>query len=694
MRVNVRVVLTAAAVAVFLALVLVFTVEPLNWRAMVLWRFADGEISNVTLGELLRMLRPGAGFWLQPVLEGRGFVSVVESPYDSKDGVAAGAKIYHRHCSICHGMDGGGISAPSLKKRTSLRRGSSDLALYRSITDGISGTAMAPAQLSFGETWKVVSFLKSLDADGVLRAPNVSAPGISAKFRSVTSHDLFMAGRDGGDWPMYSRTYNGWRFSPLAQIHRGNVRKLRLHWIRQLANNDSEIEAAPIVVNGEMFITEPPGGVVALDAANGEVLWRYHHEIGSRLALCCGRINRGIAVLGDMVYFGTLDAHLVALNAVTGRVVWDEELASPKEGYSITGAPLAVGDMVVTGVSGGEFGIRGFVHAADARTGKMRWRFYTIPAPGEPGSETWSGNAWRTGGGPTWVTGSFDPELNLIYWGVGNPSPEFDGDARPGDNLYTNSVVALDAATGRLAWHFQFTPHDEHDWDSNQVPVLASIKPGGVEIPVIAWANRNGFYYVLDRRNGQFITGVPFVRQSWAQGLEQSGRPRLAPARVSQAGTLTYPSASGGTNWQSPAFNPKRGLFFVHALEGVAMFTKAASKDVKRRPFEFFAGSGSQIQGKIVSFVRALNVATGERIWEYQSSRGHGKRASGLLATAGDLVFGASAERAFALDVTTGRELWSVSVGAEVSQGPIAYRDNGREVVVFVAGNAVIAFSL
>jgi alcohol dehydrogenase (cytochrome c) len=688
------VLLIAAALSVA-----IYSVDSLRWRADVLLRFAQGEITNVGLGELLRMLRPGSGFWIRPVVEGQGFVAIVKSPFDSKEGVAAGAKIFRQNCSICHGTDAGGVTAPSLRRRTELRHGSSDLALYRNIVDGIRGTPMAAARLSFNEAWQVVSFLKSLDpvrtAASAPESTDSDKSRLLTTFRRITAQDLLDAGRESGDWRMYSRTYDGWRFSPLTQVNTGNVAKLRLRWIRQLTGPGEDIETAPLVVNGAMLVTQPPADVLALDAASGEVLWHYHRQIDEQLALCCGKVNRGVAVLGEMVYVGTTDAHLIALDIKNGRVIWDVELGSPSEGYSVTGAPLTVRDMVITGVAGGEFGIRGFLQAVDAKTGKTRWRFYTIPAPGEPGGETWSGDAWRTGGGPTWITGGFDPKLNLIYWGVGNPSPEFNGDARPGDNLYTDSVVALDATTGRLVWHFQFTPHDEHDWDSNQVPVLTSIELKGTAVPVIAWANRNGFYYLLDRRDGRFLTGVAFVQQNWAEGLDQSGRPiPTSGAEVSSVGTLTYPSASGGTNWHSPAFNPRLRLLFVHAFEGASIFTKRDSREVKRRAFEFFAGSGSQLQGRITTFVRALNVASGKRVWQYQSSTGSGYGVSGLLATDGGLVFGAAGERVFALDASNGEELWSVNAGGGISQGPIAYQDGGDEVVVFVAGGAVIAFSL
>jgi alcohol dehydrogenase (cytochrome c) len=675
---------------------LVVAVEPLRWRATVVLRFMNGEITDVGFGELLSMLRPGSGFWLEPLLEGRSLAAVAGSPFGSKADVTAGGGMFRDRCGVCHGTDAGGASAPGLKQPAALKQGSSDWSMYRSIRDGIPGTAMAPVSVSRKEAWQIVSFLKSLQSSGppVDSADSVKRDAL-AKFKGLSYQDLLEADRDGTEWRTYSRTYDGRRFSPLAQINRGNIGAMRVRWIRQLSTLEEKVEATPIVVDGVMFLTAPPNDVVALNAATGELLWTYRRELTGRLSLCCGKVNRGVAILNDKVYLGTLDAHLVALDAKTGKVAWDIEIAKPQDGYSITGTPLALKDTVVTGVAGGEFGIRGFLHAADAQTGEMRWRFYTIPGPGEKGHDSWSADSWKTGGGPTWITGSFDPQLNLLYWGIGNPSPVYEADLRAGDNLYTNSVVAIEATTGRLVWHFQFTPNDAHDWDANQVPVLTSIRRDGLELPGIAWANRNGFYYVLDRRDGRFIAGQAFVRQNWAEGLDKRGRPIAAPAaRVSPGGTVTYPGVGGGTNWQSPAIHPQLGFFYVHAMEGSSIFTRSGKGEVKRRPFELFVGSGSRGQADVETFVRALRVETGDRVWEYQSSKVGRGWMSGLLATAGSLVLGGSGERAFALDAATGRELWTLRSGGQIYQGPITYSVNGQQVIVFIAGRAVVALSL
>jgi alcohol dehydrogenase (cytochrome c) len=399
-----------------------------------------------------------------------------------------------------------------------------------------------------------------------------------------------------------------------------------------------------------------------------------------------------VAVHRDTVFLGTLDGYLVALRANTGEVLWEIPVADPHQGYTITGAPLAGDQAVFIGTAGGEFGIRGFLDAYDPTTGSRIWRFNTIPGPGEVGHESWKNDAWNTGGGPTWITGSYDSSANLVYWGVGNPAPDFAGDVRPGDNLFTNSVVALHADSGRLAWYFQFTPHDEHDWDSAQTPILADIAVDGRPRKVICWANRNGFYYVLDRVTGEFIVGVPFVELNWARGLDSRGRPILASHNESSsAGRLTRPGANGGTNWQNPAFDPVNALVFVPATEGASVFTRTT--DARRGERGLYMGS-SGIATPVIHVVRALVAATGAKRWEYFSPRVDGLSYSGLLATRGGLVFGASGGSAFALESATGRERWIVPLGGDTRSPPISFSRDGQQVIAVTAGRTLFLFGL
>ena len=342
-------------------------------------------------------------------------------------------------------------------------------------------------------------------------------------------------------------------------------------------------QSSPLVVDGIMYLTQRPNDVLAVDAKTGRVFWQYRHTVSPDARVCCGANNRGVAMLGDTLFLGTLDGHLVALDAKTGRSLWNVAVGDPKLGYSITMAPLVVKDKVLIGTGGGEYGIRGFIAAFDARTGKEVWRFYTIPGPGEPGHETWKGDAWKTGGGSIWLTPSYDPALNLTYWGVGNPGPDWNSDLRPGDNLYTDSVVALDADTGQLKWHFQFSPNDTYDYDAVQIAVLADLNWRGTPTKAMLWANRNGFFYVLDRTNGRFLLGTPFVKVNWASGLDEKGRPIPTPQPPGQP---TWPGNQGGTNWYSPSFSPRTGLIYVSAWEGYAsIFRKEPAQYVARAQF-------------------------------------------------------------------------------------------------------------
>jgi alcohol dehydrogenase (cytochrome c) len=508
----------------------------------------------------------------------------------------------------------------------------------------------------------------------------------------VTDARLRAARKEPGNWLTYSGDLGAQRYSPLEGITRANVGSLRPEWIYQ-ATETGMMQTSPVVVDGVMYLTEFKGHVVALDARTGRVLWRYQQSVPPRLlTLGFGPTNRGVAVLDSTVYVGTADARLVALDARSGALRWSVPVADNALGYSITAAPLAFKDLVVVGISGAEAGIRGFLDAYDAKTGARRWRFYTIPAPGEPGSESWSGDAWKTGGGSTWVTGSYDPALGLVYWGVGNPGPDWNGDSRPGDNLYTCSLLALDAATGTLRWHFQFTPHDTHDWDATEIPVLFDGALHGKARNFVAMANRNGFYYLLDRKTGEFLAGEPYIRQEWADGLDAAGRPRMRPnIEPTEAGNALTPNLHGGTNWYSPAYSPRAKLFYVAARQMGSRYFKYPATYT---PGRYFMGGGeAEVGGDVAEgSVRALDPVTGKTRWSFPL---HSPPWAGLLATGGGLVFGGTNEGVFfALDAVTGKPLWHFQAGAQLNANPIAYAIDGREYVAVAAGGSLMVFTL
>jgi alcohol dehydrogenase (cytochrome c) len=665
-------------------------IPSLSWRAHLFARKAEGGLPDLSWRELWFMTRVRGGFGLENfVTRGYSLEGALANPYVTNDDHQTGARIFHEHCSVCHGNDGTGGRGPALN-RLGLRHGDGDLAIYKVVRDGIPQTAMAAVTMSPQERWQVIGYLRTLQPTASPLRTQLPPLDIH-----VTDEQIRTAGRP-DQWLTYSHSLDGRRYTPLTEICPKNVSRLRVRWIRQFSTNESKSknESTPIVVGGVIFTVDPPADVVALDVRSGELRWRYRGSLPDKLPVIADRTNRGLAILGNVLFLCRFDDFLVAINATDGSVIWQTAVANPSDGFTMTGAPLIVNGSVIVGVAGGEYGARGFLAAYDPETGRQQWKFNTIPGPGEFGHETWKNDAWRTGGGPTWVTGSYDPSLDLIYWGVGNPSPDMSGDVRPGDNLFTDSLIALHASSGKLAWYFQFTPHDEHDWDAAQTPILADIPIKGVLRRVLCVANRNGFYYVLDRATGEFLAGVPFVEENWAKGLDSSGRPILSPdAEVTTSGRLTKPG-SGGTVWQNAAFDRKTGLVFVPALEGALVYTK--SLEAKRGDNGFYQGSGGS-GAEAVPVVRALDAATGAKKWEFFSPSNQESLAggnSGLLATGGGLVFGASGGFAFALDSATGRELWSVFLGADTWAAPISFTVDGRQVILVSAGHALFMFEL
>ena len=527
---------------------------------------------------------------------------------------------------------------------------------------------------------------------GHSQAQQLRQAPITPAFTPVSWERLLNAGDEPENWLMYSGTLDSQRHSRLDQVNTDNVANLELKWAYQIPEID-RAETTPLVVDGIMFITEAPSNVVAVDAVTGRQYWRYDHDLPDDLRICCGRNNRGVAILGETLYMSTLDAHLVALDARTGNLRWDVEVANYAAGYSKTAAPLIVKDMVVTGIAGGEFGIRGFIDAYDAETGERIWRTYAVAGPGDPNVSTWADDSWRTGGAATWLTGSYDPDLELIYWGTGNPGPDWNGDVRLGDNLYSDSALALDADTGDISWWFQFTPHDVHDYDSIQIPILADIEYQGSQRKVMMWANRNAFYYTIDRTDGDFMVGKPYALQTWAQGLDADGRPIRVPGMApTYEGVVVSPSIGGGTNWFSPAYNPDTGLFYVNAFDGEQEFFK---RDEDYEEGERFTGGGGQYVQPIDTYssaIRAINPATAEIEWEFPIQP---RSTSGIMSTAGGLLFSGSVDGYFyALDAENGRELWNISLGARVHAAPMTYAVDGQQFVTIAAGNVVYTFAL
>ena len=520
----------------------------------------------------------------------------------------------------------------------------------------------------------------------------------------ITWDRLLHPEREPQNWLTYSGSAASQRYSPLDQITTGNAKSLEMQWVYQ-ARSLEKFEATPLVVDGILYLTDPPNNVVALDAKTGAIFWVYEYRPSADARPCCGAVNRGLAILGDTLFMGTIDAHLIAIDAKAGRPIWNVRLGDAKLGYTITHAPLVVKDKVLVGVAGAEYGIRGFIGAYDAATGKQAWRFNTIPEPGEAGHETWAGDSWQHGGGSVWITGSYDPSLNLTYWGIGNPGADWNSDNRAGDNLYSDCAVALDADTGKLKWYFQFTPHDEYDYDAVQVPVLVDANWKGSPRQMMLWANRNGFYYVLDRTNGTFLSGAPFTKETWAVGLDEKGRPiRAANASPTVGGTLIYPGVQGGTNWYSPSYSPRTGLFYIPTWQDYSM--NLAKMPAEYTPGQRYTGGAPRSptptlqRGPINTWgeengwgaVVAIDPNTGDKKWQFKMTDVTG---SGVLTTASDVVFTGGREGYFyALDARNGTMLWKATLGGQVAMGPITYRVDGRQYVAVAGGHALFTFAL
>jgi alcohol dehydrogenase (cytochrome c) len=522
--------------------------------------------------------------------------------------------------------------------------------------------------------------------------------------QQVTFDRLLHPEREPQNWLTYSGSNSSQRYSLLDEIKPSNVKNLELQWVFQ-ARSLEKFETTPLVIDGVMYMTEAPNHVYALDARTGHAYWDYEHRPSRDARVCCGSVNRGLAILGDTLFMGTIDGRLIALDAKSGRPLWNIEVGDPKLGYAITHAPLIVKDKVIVGVAGGEYGIRGFIAAYNAHTGKEAWKFYTTAGKGEPGNESWSADSWQHGGAPVWLTGSYDPELNLTYWGIGNPGPDWNGDHRSGDNLYSDCAVALDPDTGKLKWYFQFTPHDEFDYDAVQIPVLVDANWQGSPRKLMLWANRNGFFYVLDRTTGKFLSGTTFAKVTWATGLDERGRPMRAPsANPTAEGTQVFPNLFGATNWYSPSYSPRTQLFYVPTWQ-------ESNMNMAKMPADFSPGQrytggtprammpagrrgpfNTPVEDTSYGAVLALDPQTGKSKWEFKMSD---VTDSGILTTASDLLFVGGREGYFqALDARTGELLWKANLGGQVEAAPITFSSGGKQYVTIAAGHALFTFAL
>jgi alcohol dehydrogenase (cytochrome c) len=635
-----------------------------------------------------------------------------------------GRKIFEARCGNCHGGDGnGGEMGPPIAQRLRGYRTREQLASL--IHTGIPASGMPASPVEEPDLGTLVRFLRAIETRPGSEPPlprmtvetttgktlegAVLGEGFDdlqlrtgdnrvhllrragGKFREVTSQS---------DWPEYNGDPRGNRYTTQTQITRDNVSRLAPRWVFAFPGAGfrmpppNNLEMTPVVVEGLMYVTDI-NRCIALDAGSGRQVWQYLRPRAPKDSNAAGA-NRGVAVAGDKVFLETDDAHIVALNRFTGKEVWDAEIADTARNYFATSAPLTAGDLVVTGVGGGEHGANGMVVAFDQATGKEAWRFHVVPRRGEPGSETWQGKEIDHGGGPTWFTGSYDPDLDTVYWPTGNPSQEYNGDARPGDNLYTDCILALDRKTGKLKWHYQFTPHDLWDWDSTETSILVDAPWQGRVRKLMLHADRNGFFYVLDRADGKLLLARQFLKHvTWASGIGADGRPvKLPNQEPTEKGTHVCPSQDGATNWYSPSFNPITGMYYFQTNERCSVYSKRDQADWEAGKTYLGGSESSSNDPKPERVLKALDYQTGATRWELVQP-GPDETWGGTLSTATGLVFFEEENGALvAADAVTGKVLWSFQANTFWHASPMTYSFDGREYIVVVAGGNIIAMAV
>jgi alcohol dehydrogenase (cytochrome c) len=627
-----------------------------------------------------------------------------------------GRVVYASRCAGCHGSDGdGGELGPSITMRVPARTDEDLTTLFH---EGLPMAGMpAFPGLTDAEVRDLIHFLRTLrprEGSGPVRTKILLTTGGSLEglILNQGSDELQLLGDDRkihllrksrdrhrlvtseADWPSYNGQTSGSRYSPLTQITKDNVARMIPKWIFSVPNAPT-LQVTPAVVNGVMYVTSA-NQCYALDAGSGRQIWHYSRPRTKGLVgNAAGGVNRGVGVAGDRVFMVTDHAHLIALNRATGALVWETEMADWRQNYNATVAPLPVGNLVIAGTSGGDEGVRGFLAAYDQTSGKEVWRFWTVPLPGEPGSETWQGGGIAHPGATTWLTGTYDPELNTLYWPTGNPTPDLYGDDRRGDNLYSDSILALDPKTGKLKWHFQFTPHDVWDYDAQQTPALVDARWQGRPRKLLVQANRNGFFYVLDRTDGKFLFGTKYAKNvTWASGLTPEGRPMRVPdMEPSLEGRRVCPSLEGASNWYSTSFNPATGLYYVQTNDKCGVFTKI--------PMEWAAGKGymggsfTQAPNEPAQRVlRAIDIQTGKVAWDLPQV-GPVTSWGGVLSTAGGIViFGEDSGSLMAADAGTGKPLWSFQTNQNWKASPMTYAFDNKQYIAVAVGSAIVAFGL
>src|SRR5690349_17881183 len=630
--------------------------------------------------------------------------------------VEPGRQVFSSRCATCHGTGGGGGElGPSILARIPLRN---DAELEAVIREGVSGAGMPSfANLSKAEATDLVAFLRTLKPRAgsgpqrttVSLASGRSVPGVvlnqsdgelqvlgddralhllrdagAGKYREVTSQ---------AGWSSYHGTPTGNRYSTLTQITPANAGRLSTKWVFTLPNA-AQLQVTPVVVDGVMYVTAA-NDLYALDAGSGRQIWNYRRPRTRGLGGVAARgVNRGVAVAGDRIFMTTDHAHLIALNKASGQLLWETQMADWKLNYNGTGAPFVVDNLVVSGIAGGDEGARGFLAAYDQTTGKEVWRFWAVPARGEPGADTWKGNAIDHPGAATWMTGSYDAELGTLYWAMGNPGPDMIGDERLGDNLYSDSVVALDVKTGQRKWHFQFTPHDVHDYDAQQPIVLVDAQWKGTPRKLLLQANRNGYFYVLDRVTGEYLSGTQYVKNlTWASGLTKEGRPIVVPnMEPTSEGRRVCPSLEGASNWYSAAFSPRTGLFYVQTNDKCGIFTRVEQTWESGK--SFMGGTFAAAPEPAQRVLRAIDIQTGKVAWELPQF-GTVESWGGVLATASDVVFFCDDSGAFAAaDAKTGKRLWSFQTSQVWKSSPMTYVFDNRQLVAVASGPSILAFGV